>query len=312
MHCWVISGVVDPRTGEEVSMQQAVLLGIINSEQGMYVDRRHRTSIPIPEAMNQGLIKVEFTQTSKTKEKHSDVGLLTIKTQRESRPYSVTGVLNAKSGDILTVDEAIRDGILDQKKGSVRDTSNDVELGLSEALDQGFLQVEYDDDAPEHTTELVTKTYAIHSVVDQRSHEKVPFAQAVREGLLDRHTGAYFHHGTNEHVFVGEAIRKGFIKAHVVEDPSAIEDISPENKLVVEKVNLIRKKLMNPLKTLAAFKYAKENPLKQHKQTTVLSHESLGESSGYSSLTSSTVISPDQSEATATSVRVEETEESTA
>ena len=278
-------------------MQQAVLLGIIDNQHGTYVNRKERTAIPIPEAMNQGFIKVEFTQTRKTEEKRSDVGLLTIKTQRESRPYSVTGILDSKAGKTLSVDEAIKARILDQKNGTVQDTLNKVEVGLSEALDQGFLQVVYDDDAPEHTTEHVTKTYAIHGVIDQRTHAKVSFAEAVRIGLLDKSTGSYFHHGSNEHVFVSEAIRRGFIKAHIVEDPSSIEDISPENKLVVEKVNLIRKKLLNPLKTVAAFKYAKDHPIKPNPAAKVLSQESLGESSGYSSMTSSTVISPDSGSA---------------
>ena len=75
-------------------MQQAVLLGIINNQQGLYVDSKAGVSLPIPEAMNRGLIKVEFSTTRKTQEKRSDVGLMTIKTQKESRHYSIVGVID--------------------------------------------------------------------------------------------------------------------------------------------------------------------------------------------------------------------------
>merc|ERR1712142_359767 len=52
---FTITGVHNPRTGQDVSMQQAVSLGIIDQNNGLYVNRVNMTSIPIPEAMNQGL-----------------------------------------------------------------------------------------------------------------------------------------------------------------------------------------------------------------------------------------------------------------
>ena len=61
------------------------------------------------------------------------------------------------------------------------------------------------------------------------------FSDAVRKNLLDRETGAYHHNVDNEDIYVGDAIRRGFIKATIVKDPSTL-DIDPENKMVVEKV----------------------------------------------------------------------------
>ena len=60
---------------------------------------------------------MEFTTTRKSAEKKRDVGLITIKTQRESRPYTVHGVIDAKTEKQLSVDEAIEKGILNQTKG---------------------------------------------------------------------------------------------------------------------------------------------------------------------------------------------------
>jgi len=57
----VVAGVLDPRSNEEVSMQQAVMLGIIDSQKGLYVNSTTGEKIPIPVAMNAGWIKVRFT-----------------------------------------------------------------------------------------------------------------------------------------------------------------------------------------------------------------------------------------------------------
>ena len=54
-----VSGVIDPTSNEEVSMQKAVMLGIINSANGTYVNSVTGETYPIPVAMNAGLIKVQ-------------------------------------------------------------------------------------------------------------------------------------------------------------------------------------------------------------------------------------------------------------
>ena len=119
----------------------------------------------------------------------------------------------------------------------------------------GLLIVEYDDTAEVGEPEIVTKTYAIHGVVDQKKKTRVTFSEAVRQSLLDKETGAYYHNVSKENIYVGEAIRKGFIKATIVKDPNSM-DINPENRMVVEKVESIRKKLLGPLKAMAAMRKA--------------------------------------------------------
>ena len=246
-------------------MQQAVLLGIINNQQGLYVDSKRQVSMPIPEAMNQGFIKVEFSTTRKSKEKLSDVGLMTIKTQRESRHYTLVGVIDWQSGQHLSVDDAIQAGMLDQQRG-VYCQAGGREMSLAEALDAGYLLAEMDADAPDESSEAVSKTYAIHSVQDQRSGEMLPFSRAVASGLLNRDTGAYFHSALNQHMFVGEAIKHGFVRAELVDNPAEF-DISPENRLVVDTVSSIRRKLINPLRTIAAFRFAADQQHHTRRQT---------------------------------------------
>jgi len=164
-------------------------------------------------------------------------------------------VVDALTEKQLSVDEAIKTGILNQARGVYRNTRDNQDMTLADALDSGLLIVEFDKDAPEVAPEVVTRTYAIHAVVDQRSKTKVSFSEAVRKGLIDKSTGAYHHSVSNEDIYVTDAIKRGFIKATVVKDPSSM-DIDPENKLVVDKVETIRKKLLTPIKAMAALKKA--------------------------------------------------------
>ena len=67
-------------------------------------------------------LQVEFTSTKRTQEKRRDIGLITIKTHKESRPYTVKAVIDAATDKHLSIDEAISKGILDQAKGNYHNT----------------------------------------------------------------------------------------------------------------------------------------------------------------------------------------------
>jgi len=56
-------------------------------------------------------------------------------------------------------------------------------------------------------------------------------------------------------MYVGDAIMRGFLKARVIDDDSGL-DIDPENQMVVEKTQTIRKRLLKPLGVISAFKMA--------------------------------------------------------
>merc|ERR1712226_1504803 len=166
---FVITGVMDPRTDEEISLDKAVMLGVIDQATGSYVNPATGESLPIPVAMNAGRIKVEFTTTKKSVEKRRDIGLITIKTYKESRPYTVKAVVDAKTEKELSIDEAISAGILDQKNARYKNTETGDMMSLGDALDSGLLKVEFDAEAEVSEPEVVTRTYAIHAVVDRKN-----------------------------------------------------------------------------------------------------------------------------------------------
>ena len=57
---FIIKSVIDPRDSSEISLQQAIMTGIINPETGHYINPDTEESKLIPTAMNEGLIKVGF------------------------------------------------------------------------------------------------------------------------------------------------------------------------------------------------------------------------------------------------------------
>ena len=48
---------VDPETGAEVSIMDAIEKGIVDQNRGLYVNKVTGKSIPIPEAMNNGQVR---------------------------------------------------------------------------------------------------------------------------------------------------------------------------------------------------------------------------------------------------------------
>ena len=116
------SSVIDTRNRQEISLDDAVQLGIIKPDEGAFIftvtvaavmyNRPDRCSsfnncsfagtyhdlktgdrYPIPVAMNAGLINVDVITTKKSKEKVFSVGIITVKTERTPpKPYKVLAV----------------------------------------------------------------------------------------------------------------------------------------------------------------------------------------------------------------------------
>jgi len=55
---FAIKSVVNPADGTEISLQQAIMIGIIRPEEGVYVNSKTGETKPIASAMTEGLIKV--------------------------------------------------------------------------------------------------------------------------------------------------------------------------------------------------------------------------------------------------------------
>ena len=246
-----MKNVLDPRDDSILSFQHAVMLGIVDQTNNRYINPDTGESVPIREAINAGRICLEWTSRKKIREEKKSYGLITIKTTRETRPYTIVEVINPATEKPIPVAEAMESGILDTRN-SVYKTKDGEEMQLAEAIDLRKVIVEYHGDKNQKP-ETVTKTYAVSAVVDQRKKDKIPFADAVNSGIIDKSQGCYVNNVTGDKIHIGEAIMRGFIKARVVTDVSKL-DINPENKIVVERIQNVRDKLMRGIKAINALK----------------------------------------------------------
>jgi len=101
-------------------------------------------------------VQVEVTTTKKTVERRNDLALITIKTITESRPFVVRAVIDAKTERKMDVDEAVRAKILDQKRRIYVNTQTNEELSLTDALDSGLLEVEFEKELSNGNGSVVT------------------------------------------------------------------------------------------------------------------------------------------------------------
>ncbi len=250
---FVIRSVIDSDESS-ISLQQAIMSGVIQPEEGVYYDKNTGESIPIQTAMSKGLIKVDFTSTRRSPVKRSSMGIITVKTIREpARPHVVTAVQDTMTGEMLSKNTAKSQGLLDEDRGTFTNRSTGARMLISEAIAAGFIEVEYVGEAP--PPEEVSKTYAVRAVVDTRWKRTVTFSEAVRRGIIDKDSGAFKDTVTGDKMYVGDAIMRGFLKARKIDNPATL-DIDPKNKMLVDKTEKIRKKLIQPLSVISAFKKA--------------------------------------------------------
>ncbi|XP_025079155.1 microtubule-actin cross-linking factor 1-like isoform X5 [Pomacea canaliculata] len=249
---FIITGVLDPRDNEsKLTLQEAIMLGVVDQAKGLYRNPLTGSSMTMTDAMSDGRVLLEIVSKKKIREEKNSYGIITIKITRETRPYTITGVVDPHSETILSVTQAVHDNILDTHNSTYKTETGEL-ISISDAIASGLVHVDYHED-PNAKPEVVSKTYTVHGVVDTRRKQKVSFSDAVRLGLLDRDTGEYINNVTHQKVGVQEAIMRGFIKARVVADPSKLE-VDPRNQIVVQKLESAKEKLKKGVRAIKQFK----------------------------------------------------------
>lgn len=250
-HTFIIRSVCDPRTQDDISLTDAVLAGIIDQAKGLYVNIVTGESYPLQAAMAQGDIIVEFKSQQTIREEKSSYGIITVKTIVETRPYTIFSVIDPETDKEISTEAAYEKNILDQKESTYKAKTGDY-IPIIDAIQLGYIKAEFQGDEPENNQED-TKTYAVNSVVDQQTRQKVSFHAAIENGLLDGEEGVYVNNVTWERVPITEAIMRGFIKAKLITDPSQL-DIDPSRKIVVRQLSNAQEKIMKAVKVSRAFK----------------------------------------------------------
>lgn len=253
-HTFIIKSVLHPKTLEDISLQEAVLAGIIDQAAGLYIDITTGETSSLQKAMADGDIIVEFKSQKKIREEKSSYGIITIKTLVETRPYTIHGVIDPATDEEISVKRAYKKGILNQENTTYKTESG--EMSISDAIQSGLIKAEFHGEEQEDGVEE-TKTYAVTSVVDQKQKAKVSFHDAMNRGLLDAEEGVYVNNVTRERIPITDAIMSGLIKAKIVTDTSNL-DIDPTNKIVVKRISSIKEKVIKAMRVTRAFQSGTE------------------------------------------------------
>ena len=225
-----IKGVVDPVSGENIPVSEAIRQGILDQSKGLYVNPRTGDSMLITDAVQKGLISADVSSSSKTT---SDAEAEEIISSRNTTCMAKS-VIHPVTGVEIPVSRAVEEGILDQGKGLYVNPLTGHKMTLSDAIDKGLVLVEvgqkkppqkrkeiesiHIDDLQDAMEEMAseeimeeTKKFSITSVVNPLNNESITFDEALNAGIIDEGNGVYQNPITGESMPITQALNKGLI-----------------------------------------------------------------------------------------------------
>ncbi|OWF34915.1 Dystonin [Mizuhopecten yessoensis] len=258
-----ITGVIDPNTGDKISVSQAVKDGILDRERGQYVSRDglgREVLLPISQAVEKGLVLADDVSVSPAAPLQ---GL-----KRETRSYQLKSVKHPITGKNISVLDAVQEGILDEHNGVYINTSTGEKLRIPEAIEQKLIDAELSSitssDGVDGSKVVTTKltTLKVSWVVDPRTSATISVAKAVEEGIVNQHNGTYINIVTGEVMSMNDAIEKKLAIAtasgvessgssdihsiHITEELEAMEATLVED-ITAETVTLSISSVVDPI-----------------------------------------------------------------
>lgn len=214
---FIMTGVLDPRTRQKMSVFQAMSQGILDQVHGKYINPDTGESMSIPEAIHKGLINVDYRQHLTNGGMNGD-GFSPLRNTMDTKIFPVAGVVDPRTGEWIGVKEAISAGILDPRTGKYRNIVTGEEQDLLDAVQNGYLVVDpallegYDGRNPFTFVEFTDVSYKVTGVIDPTTGLEVSLKQAVIDGFIDKANSLYRNPHTGEEMPLEDAIRQGLIK----------------------------------------------------------------------------------------------------
>ncbi|CAF4657430.1 unnamed protein product, partial [Rotaria sp. Silwood1] len=227
----IISSVFDHRLNTFVDPNIAIRTKILDPYHGLYINNLTQESISIDDAMTKGFIIVEQQPPlQQSSNHHNDKYVISTSLIRETRSYHLLGVRDYLNNKELTVQEAIRLGILDKQNGQYINRKTNEILSISEAIAQGHIRaqplpVESTTNQDTLTTNKrgtvkETKTYTLKSAIHPKTRQEIPIRLAIDEGIIDHAKGYYVNSVTGENLPISVAIERGLIFTELIDQHS--------------------------------------------------------------------------------------------
>lgn len=206
----IVEKVKDPMTGKELGVKEAKRRGILDSDSGLYVDNKTHTKISVEEALKTELIRGRKSSDSGSFEKE----------KKDNRQVVISQVLDTRTGTEVTLDEAVRRGLIDKSLTTYTDPrtgkSYPIEDAMKEGLVSGTVAVT-ETSKSKYTSPSSSITYDITSVTNTATGEKLSVTKAMKEGILAP-SGMFVDRKTGRVMPVSDAIKEGLVDTEIQED----------------------------------------------------------------------------------------------
>lgn len=175
------------------------------------------------------------TETTSILPPSVDMDTLKEAEQTIERRMLIRAVLHPCTGQHVTLDTALRDGIVDYEKGCYLNPKNGELLSIDQAISEGKIQVEFvairASQEKRQNSGIVTvkvdeaknvsQTFVVTSVLDRSRNLLLSFDEAVERGVLLLDKTLFVDTMTQETLLIPAALDKGFLLGKRVEDPAA-------------------------------------------------------------------------------------------
>ncbi|CAF3366835.1 unnamed protein product [Rotaria socialis] len=234
----IISSVFDHCANTFIDPNTAIRKKILDPYHGLFINNLTQESISIDDAMNKNFIIVEPQTSHSSANQHNDKYVISTSLIRETRSYHLLGVRDYINNKELSVQEAIRLGILDKQNGQYINRKTNEIFSISEAIAQGHIRAQplpVEGSSLSSTTTTAngqetigttnikrgtvkeTKTYTLKSAIHPRTRKEIPIRQAIDEGIIDHAKGFYVNSITGENLPISVAIEKGLIFTELID-----------------------------------------------------------------------------------------------
>ncbi|XP_050552459.1 uncharacterized protein LOC118277469 isoform X41 [Spodoptera frugiperda] len=169
----LIMAIPFPQTSETLTLEEALDKGAVNLKQATFTDPKTKQVLPLDKALEQGLLAVKPMTDMQT------TGVVTTITETFTSQHTVTTkmielladyvlvssneVQNTKTGEIISIDEARRQGIVRDEQTSKEQFITDTNINFEDALNLGYINIEAGTFTHPKTGETVTISEAVTS-----------------------------------------------------------------------------------------------------------------------------------------------------
>lgn len=254
---FVIKSVVDPESGREMSVSEAIRCGLFDHTKGEFKNKKTGKVISLNEAVDMNLIKIQegrpHVEESGREEKVTSLHIDDEMDAREEmsreeiveerRTFQITGVKDAQSNTLVSFMEAIHMGLVDEVKGLYVNNLTGKRLTIPEALEKGFLigsMQTVDHQELFKSNVVARKKDEILSVYNPISRTEISANEAIKLGLITKDFKRYYNPAINQFMTFEEAVNKYWIKlknnARVKKD--SVKENETDNLKVTNKTKV--------------------------------------------------------------------------